>query len=101
MEEWIEEERQCTLHTEPRPSPSYPEVGVNDIAAEVAPSLIEALEQPPPINAEKKAVTSNPPPNMEELANEVTSGFTGGAALINLEEEGELAATVDNNLPSA
>lgn len=83
MEGWIEEERQGILNTEPPPSTPYLEVGGNDVVAEVA-HPTEAPEQPPPIDAGEEAIVSNPPQNVDELANKVTSGFIGGATLINL-----------------
>ena len=41
-------------------------------------------------------MASNPPPTIEELANEVTFGFMGNHDLINLEEEEESTTVVDN-----
>ena len=99
IEGWFEEERLGTLDTAPPPSPPYPMVEGNVIATEVTPA--EGPEQPPSTNAEDEAVTSNPPPTAEEPTNEVTSRFMGNHALINLEDEEELVANVDNDPPSA
>ena len=63
MEEWLEEEKQGTLNTEPLPSPCYPKVKGHIATPEVDPS--KAPEQLPPTNAEKEAVASNPPPIVE------------------------------------
>ena len=82
----------------PPPSPLNPVTEGNVFAAEVGPS--EVLEQQPPVDAEEKVVVSNPPPAVEEPVSEVTSGFMGNHDLINLEEEEELTATVDNDPPT-
>ena len=99
MEGWLEEGRQGILNTEPPPSPTYPEVEGNLAVAEV--TLTEAPEQPPPTHVEEEAIASNPSSTPEELANEVTYGFTGNHVLINLEVGQELASTINNDLPLA
>ena len=98
MEGWLEVERQGTLNTEPPPTPRYPKVEGDVTAVEVAPT--EALEQPPPIDAEEEAVASNLPSTAEEPANEVTSGYIGSHMPVNLKEEEEPATTVNNDPPS-
>ena len=45
-------------------------------------------------------MASNAPPTIEELTNEVTSGFIGNHDLVNLEEEEELATAISNDRPA-
>ena len=102
MEGSIEEERHGTLNTEPPPSPLYPRVKDHVAAPEVTASEVapaEVPEQPLSANAEKEAVASNPPLIVEEPNNEVTSGYIGSHALINLKEE-ELAADINEPSPA-
>ena len=99
MDRWLTEERLCILNTAPPHLPLAPATKGNVVAAEVSPSKVP--EQKPHVYAEEGEVMAfNPPSIMEEPINEVASGFMGNQDLINLDEEEEPTAAVDNDPPA-